>query len=32
VAALAAALIYASQLPAIRREIRPIYEKLGIIS
>jgi MFS family permease len=32
VAALAAALIYASQLPAIRREIRPVYEKLGIIS
>jgi MFS family permease len=31
IAALAAALIYASQLPAIRRAIRPVYEKLGII-
>ena len=32
IAALAAALLYASQLPAIRREIRPVYRKLGIIS
>jgi MFS family permease len=30
IAALAAALAYASMLPAIRREIRPVYEKLGI--
>lgn len=29
VAALGAAAAYASQLPAIRREIRPVYEKLG---
>ena len=26
-----AALAYASRLPAIRREIRPVYEKLGIL-
>ena len=32
IAALAAALAYASQLPAIRREIRPVYRRLGIIS
>jgi MFS family permease len=32
VAGFAAALAYASQLPAIRRAIRPVYEKLGIIS
>ena len=32
IAGLAAALVYASWLPAIRREIRPVYEKLGIIS
>jgi MFS family permease len=31
VVALGAALAYASRLPAIRREIRPVYEKLGII-
>ena len=30
--ALGAALAYASRLPAIRREIRPVYEKLGIPS
>ena len=30
-AALAAALAYATQLPAIRREIRPVYERLGVI-
>ena len=29
-AALAAALLYASQFAAIRREIRPLYEKIGI--
>jgi MFS family permease len=29
IAALAAAAAYASQLPAIRREIRPVYERLG---
>ena len=29
--ALGAALAYASRLPAIRREIRPVYEKLGIL-
>jgi hypothetical protein len=29
--ALAAAATYASQLPAIRREIRPLYEKLGTV-
>jgi MFS family permease len=29
--ALAAAAAYASQLPAIRREIRPLYEKLGTV-
>ena len=29
VAALAAAAAYASQLPAIRRDIRPVYERLG---
>jgi predicted MFS family arabinose efflux permease len=29
-AATAAALAYASRLPAIRREIRPLYEKIGI--
>jgi MFS family permease len=32
IAALAAALLYARQLPAIRREIRPVYRKLGIIT
>jgi MFS family permease len=32
IAALAAAAAYASQLPAIRRQIRPVYAKLGIIS
>ncbi len=32
IAALAGALLYASQLPAIRREIRPVYQKLGILS
>lgn len=31
VAALIGALAYASQLPAIRREIRPVYESLGVI-
>ncbi|HZQ72400.1 MAG TPA: MFS transporter [Burkholderiales bacterium] len=31
VVALGAALAYASRLPAIRREIRPVYERLGII-
>jgi hypothetical protein len=31
VLALGAALAYASRLPAIRREIRPVYEKLGIL-
>jgi hypothetical protein len=30
--AAAAAAAYASQLPAIRRAIRPVYAKLGIIS
>jgi hypothetical protein len=30
--ALAAAAAYASQLPAIRSAIRPVYAKLGIIS
>jgi MFS family permease len=30
--ALAATAAYAAQLPAIRREIRPVYAKLGIIS
>ena len=30
IAALAAALVYASQFQAIRREIRPLYEKIGI--
>ena len=29
VVALAAAAAYASQLPAIRRDIRPVYERLG---
>ena len=29
---LAAALFYASRLAAIRREIRPVYEQMGIIS
>jgi len=29
IAALAAAAAYASQLPAIRRDIRPVYERLG---
>jgi hypothetical protein len=29
-AALLAAGIYAGALPAIRREIRPLYEKIGI--
>ena len=29
-AALAAAAVYASRLPAIRREIRPLYERLGV--
>lgn len=29
--ALGAALAYASRLPAIRREIRPVYQRLGII-
>jgi MFS family permease len=28
--ALAAAALYALRLPAIRREIRPLYERLGI--
>ena len=28
--ALAAAAVYASRLPAIRREIRPLYERLGV--
>jgi MFS family permease len=28
--ALAAALLYAIRLPAIRREIRPVYQDLGI--
>ena len=31
VAALAAAATYASQLPAIRREIRPVYQQLGVL-
>ena len=31
VLAFGAALAYASRLPAIRREIRPVYEKLGIL-
>ena len=31
IAALAASAAYASQLPKIRREIRPVYYKLGII-
>jgi MFS family permease len=31
IAALAASALYASQLPKIRREIRPVYYKLGII-
>lgn len=31
IGALAAAAAYASQLPKIRREIRPVYEKLGIL-
>ncbi len=30
--ALAGAALYARQLPAIRREIRPVYEKLGILA
>ncbi len=30
IAALAAALVYASQFQAIRREIRPLYDKIGI--
>jgi len=30
IAALTAALVYASQFQAIRREIRPLYEKIGI--
>ena len=30
--ALAGAVLYARQLPAIRREIRPVYEKLGILA
>lgn len=30
--ALAGALLYARQLPAIRRDIRPVYETLGILS
>ena len=30
IAALAAALVYASRFQAIRREIRPLYEKIGI--
>jgi MFS family permease len=30
IAALVAAAAYASQLPKIRREIRPVYRKLGI--
>jgi MFS family permease len=29
-AALAAAAVYATRLPAIRREIRPLYERLGV--
>jgi ABC-type uncharacterized transport system permease subunit len=28
---LAAALLYAIKLPAIRREIRPVYQDLGIV-
>jgi MFS family permease len=31
IAALVAAAAYASQLPAIRREIRPVYQELGVL-